>query len=264
MVCARIHTDLHRHPQYAQARTRVTISIGTGLNRKHSGRSPHMAIGRQARPVDVTSAHRPCRQSLTHTHTISLSVSLAYKILTYILMTMWLGGWVPDLRSRSRGAPERLFASKCFILDMDGVVYHGDRLLPGVREFVQWLRAAGRPFLFLTNGSVRTPAELRAKLGRMGLDVPASAFHTSAISTAMFLQSQVHPRPCAHAPMRACVREWEKEQAWFIQLARRRCLDRERCNGLCKRGESMCCPIQACMRSVRVSVWPVVDRGRAC
>jgi len=74
---------------------------------------------------------------------------------------------------------------------MDGVIYHGDRLLPGVKEFVAWLQAEKKRYLFLTNGSVRTPAEIQAKLRRLGLEVPPDVFHTSAISTAMFLQSQV-------------------------------------------------------------------------
>lgn len=34
---------------------------------------------------------------------------------------------------------EQLRAKKGFICDMDGVIYHGNRLLPGVKEFVDWL-----------------------------------------------------------------------------------------------------------------------------
>lgn len=99
-----------------------------------------------------------------------------------------------DLRSRSRHTPESILTKQCFFLDMDGVIYHGDRLLPGVKEFVAWLQAEKKRYLFLTNGSVRTPAEIQAKLRRLGLEVPPDVFHTSAISTAMFLQSQVRAR----------------------------------------------------------------------
>ena len=33
---------------------------------------------------------------------------------------------------------DKLRAKKGFICDMDGVIYHGNRLLPGVKEFVEW------------------------------------------------------------------------------------------------------------------------------
>ena len=49
-----------------------------------------------------------------------------------------------------------LLQKKGFICDMDGVIYHGDRLLPGVREFVDWLYAEKKEFLFLTNNSAKT------------------------------------------------------------------------------------------------------------
>ncbi len=79
---------------------------------------------------------------------------------------------------------------KAFICDMDGVIYHGSRLLPGVLEFVAWLRKENKKFLFLTNSSARTLRELSEKLARMGLKVGESHFYTSARATATFLASQ--------------------------------------------------------------------------
>ena len=73
---------------------------------------------------------------------------------------------------------------------MDGVIYHGNRLLPGVKEFVDWLYKEEKEFLFLTNSSERSPKELQQKLARMGLDVDESHFYTSALATAKFLASQ--------------------------------------------------------------------------
>lgn len=77
-----------------------------------------------------------------------------------------------------------------FICDMDGVIYHGNRLLPGVKEFVEWLYRENKRFLFLTNSSERTPRELQQKLARMGLDVDESHFYTSALATAQFIKTQ--------------------------------------------------------------------------
>ncbi|MCL2741781.1 MAG: HAD-IIA family hydrolase [Oscillospiraceae bacterium] len=85
---------------------------------------------------------------------------------------------------------EVLRGKKGYICDMDGVIYHGDRLLPGVLPFLGWLTEEGKSFLFLTNSSERTPLELRQKLLRMGLDVGEGHFYTSALATAKFLASQ--------------------------------------------------------------------------
>ena len=81
-------------------------------------------------------------------------------------------------------------AKKGFICDMDGVIYHGNRILPGVAEFIQWLHDEDKEYLFLTNNSGYTPRELNQKLARMGLDVPEDRFYTSALATAAFLKEQ--------------------------------------------------------------------------
>ena len=85
---------------------------------------------------------------------------------------------------------ETLRKHKGFICDMDGVIYHGNRLLSGVKEFVDWLYKEDKNFLFLTNSSERSPKELQQKLKRMGLEVDESHFYTSALATARFISSQ--------------------------------------------------------------------------
>ena len=77
-----------------------------------------------------------------------------------------------------------------FIIDMDGVLYHGNRLLEGAKEFVDALRKYNKRFLFLTNSSERSRRELSQKLARMGIEVEDQYFYTSALATAAFLQSQ--------------------------------------------------------------------------
>lgn len=83
-----------------------------------------------------------------------------------------------------------LRGKKGFLSDMDGVIYHGNKLLPGVKEFVEWLYKSKKKFLFLTNSSERSPKELQQKLARMGLEVDESHFYTSALATAQFLSRQ--------------------------------------------------------------------------
>ena len=85
---------------------------------------------------------------------------------------------------------EKLRNKKSFICDMDGVIYHGNRLIPRVKEFVEWLGKEKKDFLFLTNSSERSPKELAQKLNRMGLCVGEEHFYTSALATASFLKSQ--------------------------------------------------------------------------
>ena len=85
---------------------------------------------------------------------------------------------------------DTLRSKEGFICDMDGVIYHGNRLLEGVKEFVDWLYHENKRFLFLTNASERSPKELQQKLARMGLDVDESHFYTSALATAKFIHSQ--------------------------------------------------------------------------
>ena len=85
---------------------------------------------------------------------------------------------------------ENIKSKAGFIIDMDGVIYHGNKLLPGVNEFLSWMENSGKKYLFLTNASERTPKELHEKLKRLGIIVGEEHFYTSALATASFLASQ--------------------------------------------------------------------------
>jgi NagD protein len=74
---------------------------------------------------------------------------------------------------------------------MDGVIYHGNHLLPGVHEFLNEIERLGIEFLFLTNSSERSPKELQQKLARLGIDMEEHHFYTSALATADFLSKQL-------------------------------------------------------------------------
>jgi NagD protein len=77
-----------------------------------------------------------------------------------------------------------------WLTDMDGVLIHEGSLIPGADEFIRRLRDSGRRFLVLTNNSIYTPRDLRARLAYTGIDLPEDAIWTSALATAQFLETQ--------------------------------------------------------------------------
>jgi NagD protein len=77
-----------------------------------------------------------------------------------------------------------------YLMDMDGVLVHQERLIPGADRFVGRLQQTGHRFLVLTNNSLYTPRDLAARLAASGLDVPEDAIWTSALATARFLDEQ--------------------------------------------------------------------------
>ncbi len=78
---------------------------------------------------------------------------------------------------------------RAVLLDMDGVLYHGDTPLPGAIDFVK--RLADIPHLFLTNNPIRSPQAVAEKLWRMGFPAvePAQVL-TSALAAAVWLQRE--------------------------------------------------------------------------
>ena len=77
-----------------------------------------------------------------------------------------------------------------YLMDMDGVLVHEDHLIPGADTFLAELQANEIPFIVLTNNSIRTPRDLRARLAFTGLDIPEKSIWTSALATATFLGNQ--------------------------------------------------------------------------
>ncbi|RLV49842.1 HAD family hydrolase [Nocardioides mangrovicus] len=77
-----------------------------------------------------------------------------------------------------------------WLTDMDGVLVHEETPIAGAQEFVEALQSSGREFLLLTNNSIYTPRDLRARLLRSGIDVPEERIWTSALATAQFLLEQ--------------------------------------------------------------------------
>ena len=78
----------------------------------------------------------------------------------------------------------------CWLTDMDGVLVHEEQPIPGASDFIAALQESGRRFLVLTNNSIYTPRDLRARLSGSGIDIPEESIWTSALATAQFLHDQ--------------------------------------------------------------------------
>jgi NagD protein len=85
---------------------------------------------------------------------------------------------------------ERRPPVSCWLTDMDGVLVREERAIPGGAEFIAALEQHGRRFLVLTNNSIFTARDLRARLLASGIDIPEESIWTSALATAQFLADQ--------------------------------------------------------------------------
>ena len=88
-----------------------------------------------------------------------------------------------------------------FLIDMDGVIYRGNQLIPGADRFITELMTRNIPFLFLTNNSQRTRRDVAVKLRRLGIDVSDDHIFTCAMATARFLAAQ-KPHGTAYASVK--------------------------------------------------------------
>lgn len=80
--------------------------------------------------------------------------------------------------------------AKSYLIDMDGVLVHGESVIAGATEFIRRLHDNGNKFLILTNNSRYTPVDLQHRLQRIGFEVGKDHIFTSAMATASFIKSQ--------------------------------------------------------------------------
>ncbi len=74
-----------------------------------------------------------------------------------------------------------------YFLDLDGVIYRGNERLPGAREFIEWIEATGREYLYLSNNSMSTPAQVAARIRALGLPAPLERVVTAGSAAASYL-----------------------------------------------------------------------------
>ncbi|OUR73561.1 haloacid dehalogenase [Methylophaga sp. 41_12_T18] len=77
------------------------------------------------------------------------------------------------------------------IIDMDGVLWHGNQAVDGLVEFFTTLRELSLPFVLATNNASLTQQQYIDKLGEMGVDITASEILTSSMATAAYLAEHI-------------------------------------------------------------------------
>jgi 4-nitrophenyl phosphatase len=87
-------------------------------------------------------------------------------------------------------ARNMLSSIKHLIIDMDGVLWHGDTPMPGLPDFFEGLRAMGIRFMLATNNASKSAGDFAAKLAHMGARVSLDEIMTSSIATATLLAAE--------------------------------------------------------------------------
>lgn len=84
---------------------------------------------------------------------------------------------------------------KSVICDIDGVLLHDNTAIKGANDFLARIQDAGMPLVILTNYPSQTAQDLTNRFITAGLDVPESAFYTSAMATADFYAVRMAKKP---------------------------------------------------------------------
>jgi len=82
---------------------------------------------------------------------------------------------------------------KGFLFDMDGVLFVGDKIIPGAREAIETLKSSGYPCRFSTNSSTKSRKSLLTKARRLGLSIEEDEIFSSAMATVAYLRDQGSP-----------------------------------------------------------------------
>ncbi len=75
---------------------------------------------------------------------------------------------------------------KAILLDLDGTIYYGSRLIKGADQAVEYFRDHGIQVFFLTNNSTKTRKQLLEKLIGMGMECYEEEIYTSGYASALY------------------------------------------------------------------------------
>ncbi len=104
--------------------------------------------------------------------------------------------------------PTRLYDA--YVFDMDGTIYLGDHLLPGVADTIAVLRERSAVIRYLSNNPTKDPVQYATKLSALGLETPVEDIINTVVSTVRWLQENAPNAvlyPIAEEPLTRALRE---------------------------------------------------------
>lgn len=78
-----------------------------------------------------------------------------------------------------------------FLLDMDGTIYLGDKLIDGALEFLKKIKSINKKYIFLTNNSSKNKLSYVEKLNNLGINASLDDIFTSGEATTIYLKNKL-------------------------------------------------------------------------
>lgn len=111
-----------------------------------------------------------------------------------------------------------------FLLDMDGTIYLGDRLIYGAKEFLRAIKDQGKRYIFLTNNSSKSKEIYVEKLNKLGIEARKEEVFTSGEATTMYLKKQKPGARIYLLGTKSLEEEFERE-GFILQKERHKDID---------------------------------------
>lgn len=80
---------------------------------------------------------------------------------------------------------------KGYLIDLDGTMFRGNEPIDGAKAFIDWLQQKQIPYVFVTNNSSATSAQVAAKLNRMEIAANEDQVITSSKACANYIKNKV-------------------------------------------------------------------------
>jgi HAD superfamily hydrolase (TIGR01457 family) len=119
---------------------------------------------------------------------------------------------------------EKLKEKKVFLLDMDGTIYLGDKLIDGAKEFLDALNKKGKRYIFLTNNSSKSKEIYVEKLNKLGIKATKEEIFTSGEATTMYLKNKKPGAKIYLLGTKALEEEFERE-GFILEKERNKDID---------------------------------------
>ncbi|QRW25801.1 4-nitrophenyl phosphatase [Rhizoctonia solani] len=78
-----------------------------------------------------------------------------------------------------------------FMFDCDGVLWHGDHLIPGIIEVLAYLRQQKKSIIFVTNNATKSRRSYKGKFDKLGVQAEVDEIFGSAYAAAVYLSSVI-------------------------------------------------------------------------